>query len=168
MDPAFEVALSRHNTRAEKDLEITRMWSDNIGDILRTLGDQLFSHKVTLSIDWKNDLVITSDRLVSSVGYKLGVRTESPSTLRFWSLKDREIRRTLSVTTGVEIQDIKFVPGNRESIAIATTVDLGQAWVIYPFRKDSDGDDGTIKLLYDLGGQDRGGKASPFFHHLGG
>ena len=28
---------------------------------------------------------------------------------------------------------------------------LGQVWIVYPFRKDAKGKQGTLELLYDLG-----------------
>jgi hypothetical protein len=52
---------------------------------------------------------------------------------------------------GGGIQDVKFIPGNPESAALATAVHLGQVWIIYPFRKDSNGKQGVAEILYDLG-----------------
>lgn len=52
---------------------------------------------------------------------------------------------------GQGIQDVKFIPGNPESAAIATAVHLGQVWIIYPFRRDGSGKQGVAELLYDLG-----------------
>lgn len=52
---------------------------------------------------------------------------------------------------GGGIQDVKFIPGNPESAALATAVHLGQVWIIYPLRKDEHGNQGTAELLYDLG-----------------
>ena len=46
---------------------------------------------------------------------------------------------------------MKFIPGNSESAALATAVHLGQVWIIYPFRTDSNGKQGVVELLYDLG-----------------
>lgn len=46
---------------------------------------------------------------------------------------------------------MKFIPGNPESAALATAVHLGQVWIIYPFRTGSNGKQGDLKLLYDLG-----------------
>ena len=52
---------------------------------------------------------------------------------------------------GGGIQDVKFIPGNPESAALATAVHLGQVWIIYPFRTGANGKQGQAKLLYDLG-----------------
>ena len=52
---------------------------------------------------------------------------------------------------GGGIQDVKFIPGNSESAALATAVHLGQVWIVYPFRKDGNGNQGVVELLYDLG-----------------
>jgi hypothetical protein len=57
----------------------------------------------------------------------------------------------LTSTQGGGIQDVKFIPGNSESAALATAVALGQVWIIYPFRFDSSGKQGVAELLYDLG-----------------
>jgi hypothetical protein len=46
---------------------------------------------------------------------------------------------------------VKFIPGNPESAALATAVHLGQVWIIYPFRTNSNGKQGVAQLLYDLG-----------------
>lgn len=56
-----------------------------------------------------------------------------------------------NISQGQGIQDIKFIPGNPESAALATAVHLGQVWIIYPFRKDRNGKQGVAELLYDLG-----------------
>lgn len=56
---------------------------------------------------------------------------------------------------GGGIQDVKFIPGNPEGAALATAVHLGQVWIIYPGRKDKDGNQGTVELLYDLGDKAR-------------
>jgi hypothetical protein len=55
------------------------------------------------------------------------------------------------VEQGGGIQDVKFIPGNPENAALATAVHLGQVWIIYPFRKDANGNLGSAELLYDLG-----------------
>lgn len=48
-------------------------------------------------------------------------------------------------------QDVKFIPGNPEGAAIATAVGPGQVWIIYPHRKDANGNQGVAELLFDLG-----------------
>lgn len=65
-----------------------------------------------------------------------------------------QINVPLTLTTnkqGQGIQDVKFIPGNPEGAAIATAVHLGQVWIVYPHRKDSNGNQGVVELLYDLG-----------------
>jgi hypothetical protein len=52
---------------------------------------------------------------------------------------------------GGGIQDVKFIPNNPESAALATAVHLGQVWVIYPLRKDENGNQGVAEMLFDLG-----------------
>ena len=56
---------------------------------------------------------------------------------------------------GGGIQDVKFIPGNPDSAALATAVHLGQVWIIYPFKKDAQGNQGTAELYYDLGDKAR-------------
>jgi selenium-binding protein 1 len=55
------------------------------------------------------------------------------------------------VQQGGGIQDVKFIPNHPEAAALATAVHLGQVWVIYPLRKDANGKQGVVELLYDLG-----------------
>lgn len=50
---------------------------------------------------------------------------------------------------------MKFIPGNAESAAIATAIHLGQVWIIYPFRKQANGNQGVAELLFDLGPEAR-------------
>lgn len=50
---------------------------------------------------------------------------------------------------------MKFIPGNPDSAAVATAVHLGQVWIIYPFRKDANGNQGVAELLFDLGDKAR-------------
>ena len=54
-------------------------------------------------------------------------------------------------TQGGGIQDVKFIPNNPESAALATAVHLGEVWIIYPFRKDASGKQGVAKKFFDLG-----------------
>lgn len=58
---------------------------------------------------------------------------------------------TMTVLQGGGIQDVKFIPGNKESAALATAVHLGQIFIIYPFRFDAGGKQGVVELFYDLG-----------------
>ena len=46
---------------------------------------------------------------------------------------------------------MKLIPGNPESAALATAVGAGQVWIVYPFRYDEQGHQGTTELFYDLG-----------------
>jgi len=73
------------------------------------------------------------------------------NTLRLWNLADRKIISTITIPNGGGIQDVKFIPGNKESAALATAVGTGEVWVIYPFRTNKDGSQGTAELLYYLG-----------------
>lgn len=46
---------------------------------------------------------------------------------------------------------MKFIPGNPEGAAIAATVGSAQIWVVYPSRKDSNGNQGVAELIFDFG-----------------
>lgn len=116
---------------------------------INILGETFAPHG--LSIDWENNLILTSDFVVPVTILKPSAGIVHANTLRLWNLDSRSIIRTLTIPNGGGIQDVKFIPGNKESAAIATAVHLGQVWIIYPFRTDKDGKQGTIELLYDLG-----------------
>ncbi|MCJ1244353.1 hypothetical protein MMC30_001551 [Trapelia coarctata] len=68
--------------------------------------------------------------------------------LATYSLDDR-------IHLGGGNQNVKFIPGNPDSAALATAVHLGQVWIIYPFKTGANGKQGTAELLYDLGPQAR-------------
>ena len=57
----------------------------------------------------------------------------------------------MSSIQGGGIQDVKFIPGNPDSAALATAVHLGAVYIIYPFNTDANGKQGVLELLYDLG-----------------
>ncbi|KAF3922229.1 hypothetical protein ABW20_dc0100179 [Dactylellina cionopaga] len=109
-----------------------------------------------LSIDFAKNIILTSDFVVPLSTLKPTTGIQKANTLRLWNLAQRKIINTILIPNGGGIQDVKFIPGNPESAAIATAVELGQVWIIYPFRFDSDGKQGTAELLYDLGPKARG------------
>ncbi|KAJ5227487.1 uncharacterized protein N7469_007493 [Penicillium citrinum] len=133
----------------DADFNIIHEWPEDVEGTLNILGQQFSPHG--LSIDWEKKLILTSDFVepVTILKPSLGVR--HADTLRLWDLDTRKIISTLTIPNGGGIQDVKFIPGNKESAALATAVHLGQVWIIYPFRKDEHGNQGTIELLYDLG-----------------
>ncbi|OQE27629.1 hypothetical protein PENSTE_c004G05520 [Penicillium steckii] len=133
----------------DADFNIIHEWPEDVEGTLNILGQQFSPHG--LSIDWEKKLILTSDFVepVTILKPSLGVR--HADTLRLWDLDTRKIISTLTIPKGGGIQDVKFIPGNKESAALATAVHLGQVWIIYPFRKDEHGNQGTIELLYDLG-----------------
>jgi selenium-binding protein 1 len=57
----------------------------------------------------------------------------------------------LNTPQGGGIQDVKFIPRNPESAALATAVVPGEVWIIYPFRTAPDGTQGVAELLIGLG-----------------
>ncbi|TQV90791.1 selenium-binding protein [Cordyceps javanica] len=130
---------------------IIHEWPEDVDGTLNILGEQFSPHG--LSVDFEKNLILTSDFVVPLSILKpvsaLGI--QKANTLRLWTLNDRKIISTITIPDGQGIQDVKFIPGNPESAAIATAVKNGQVWIIYPFRKDANGKQGVAELLYDLG-----------------
>jgi WD40 repeat protein len=117
---------------------------------LNILGEQFSPHG--LSIDWEKKLILTSDFVVPITILKPTLGIQHANTLRLWNLDSKKILSTITIPNGGGIQDIKFIPGNKDSAALATAVHLGQVWIIYPFKTDpKTGKQGTAELLYDLG-----------------
>ncbi|OBT97007.1 hypothetical protein VE01_04917 [Pseudogymnoascus verrucosus] len=133
----------------DKDFNIIAEHPQDLASTINILGETFAPHG--LSIDWDANLILTSDFVVPVTILKPSAGIIHANTLRLWNLEKRSIIRTLTIPNGGGIQDVKFIPGNKESAAIATAVHLGQVWIIYPFRTDKDGKQGTIELLYDLG-----------------
>jgi selenium-binding protein 1 len=52
---------------------------------------------------------------------------------------------------GGGIQDVKLIPGNPNSAALATAGHLGQFSILYAFQNEWNGKPGIAALLYDLG-----------------
>ncbi|EWC47711.1 hypothetical protein DRE_02911 [Drechslerella stenobrocha 248] len=118
------------------------------------LKDQFSPHG--LSIDFEKNIILTSDFVVPLSTLKPTLGIQKANTLRLWNLKERKIISTITIPNGGGIQDVKFIPGNPDSAAIATAVELGQVWIIYPLKYNSDGTQGVTKLLYDLGPRAKG------------
>ncbi|OJJ80673.1 uncharacterized protein ASPGLDRAFT_134026 [Aspergillus glaucus CBS 516.65] len=133
----------------DENFDIIHEWPEDVESTLNILGDQHSPHG--LSIDWDKKLILTSDFVepISILKPSPGVR--HADTLRLWDLDTKKILNTITIPDGGGIQDVKFIPGNPDSAALATAVHLGQVWIIYPLRKDANGNQGTAELLYDLG-----------------
>ncbi|KAL9046927.1 MAG: hypothetical protein Q9214_000368 [Letrouitia sp. 1 TL-2023] len=104
-----------------------------------------------LSIDFEKNLILTSDYIVPLSILKPSLGIIRDNTLRLWNLASRSIISTITIPDGGGIQDVKFIPGNPDSAALATAVHLGQVWIIYPFKTGANGKQGKAELLYDLG-----------------
>ncbi|KAH7017069.1 hypothetical protein EDB80DRAFT_634912 [Ilyonectria destructans] len=128
---------------------ILHEWPEDVQSTLNILEKQFSPHG--LSIDFKKKIILTSDFVVPLSILKPTTGIQKADTLRLWDLDSRTIISTITIPNGQGIQDVKFIPGNKESAALATAVGPGQVWIIYPFRKDSNGNQGVAKLLYDLG-----------------
>ncbi|KAM0287248.1 hypothetical protein ACHAQH_000562 [Verticillium albo-atrum] len=128
---------------------IIHEWPEDVQGTLNILGEQFNPHG--LSIDYEKGIILTSDFVVPLSILKPTLGIQKASTLRLWNLEDRTIISTITIPNGAGIQDVKFIPGNEESAAIATAVGPGEVWIIYPFRKDANGNQGVAELLYSLG-----------------
>lgn len=131
-----------------KDFDIIGQWPQSL-DNINALSQQFTPHG--LSIDWKNNWILTSDYVVPLSVLKPSTGIQRANTLRLWDLRSRRIVSTITIPHGGGIQDVKFIPNNPDGAAIATAVHLGQVWIVYPNRKDSKGNQGTAELLFDLG-----------------
>ncbi|KAK4619492.1 hypothetical protein CLAFUW4_11110 [Fulvia fulva] len=133
----------------DEDYNIIHQWPEDVEGTLNILGDQFSPHG--LSIDFDRGHILTSDFVVPITVLKPSAGIQRADTLRLWDLKSRKITNTIKIPDGGGIQDVKFIPGNKEGAAIATAVHLGQVWIIYPERRDENGNPGRAELLYDLG-----------------
>jgi hypothetical protein len=135
----------------DANFNIIHEWPEDVSSTLNILGEQHSPHG--LSIDFKKNIILTSDFVVplSILKPVSAGGIQRANTLRLWDLPSRSIISTITIPDGGGIQDVKFIPGNPESAALATAVHLGQVWIIYPFRKDARGKQGVAELLYDLG-----------------
>ncbi|KAK7421190.1 hypothetical protein QQX98_002320 [Neonectria punicea] len=133
----------------DADGNILHEWPEDVEGTLNILGEQFNPHG--LSIDWEKKIILTSDFVVPLSILKPTAGIKKADTLRLWDLDSRKILSTITIPHGQGIQDVKFIPGNKESAAIATAVGPGQVWIIYPFRKDAKGNQGVAERLYDLG-----------------
>ncbi|KAJ4296303.1 hypothetical protein N0V90_006348 [Kalmusia sp. IMI 367209] len=135
----------------DANFNIIHEWPEDVSGTLNIIGEQFSPHG--LSIDFDKNIILTSDFVVPVTILKpaSAIGIQKADTLRLWELSSRKIISTITIPDGKGIQDVKFIPGNSESAALATAVGPGQVWIIYPFRKDSKGNQGVAELLFDLG-----------------
>ena len=151
----------------DANFDIIHQWPEDVPGILNILGEQFNPHG--LSVDWDKNIILTSDFVVPLSILKPSLEIVHANTLRLWNLQTRTIISTITIPNvsisffntqcwavlirfqGGGIQDVKFIPGNPDSAALATAVHLGQVWIIYPFKYNADGTQGVAELLYDLG-----------------
>jgi len=103
-----------------------------------------------LCLDPEQNIMLSSDFAVPKSLLKPSTGVQHADTLRLWNMTSKEILSTIHIANASGVNDVKFIPGNKEHAAIATTVGLGQAWIIYPFRKNVNGRSGTAELLFDF------------------
>ncbi|KAI1074571.1 hypothetical protein F5B20DRAFT_563219 [Whalleya microplaca] len=133
----------------DADFNIIHQWPEDVEGTLNILGEQFSPHG--LAVNYEKKIILTSDFIVPLSILKPTLGIQRANTLRLWELDSRTIINTITIPNGGGIQDVKFIPGNSETAALATAVHLGQVWIIYPFRKDGNGNQGVAELLFDLG-----------------
>jgi hypothetical protein len=135
----------------DANFNIIHEWPEDVSSTLNILGEQFSPHG--LSIDFDKNIILTSDFVVPVTILKPAsiAGIQKANTLRLWELSSRKIISTITIPNGQGIQDVKFIPGNKETAALATAVGPGQVWIIYPFRRNAQGQQGVAELLFDLG-----------------
>ncbi|OQD72987.1 hypothetical protein PENDEC_c017G02643 [Penicillium decumbens] len=133
----------------DADFNIIHEWPEDVEGTLGILAEQFSPHGIT--IDWDRNYILTSDFVIPLSILKPSTGVVRAQTLRLWDLKSRTILSTITIPNGSGIQDVKFIPGNPEGAAIAATVGSAQIWVVYPSRKDSNGNQGVAELIFDFG-----------------
>ncbi|KAL4951180.1 hypothetical protein BDW69DRAFT_196680 [Aspergillus filifer] len=133
----------------DAEFNIIHEWPEDVDGLLNVLGEQFSPHG--LNIDWERKKTLTSEFVVPISILKPSTGIQRANTLRLWDLASKKILNTITIPDGGGIQDVKFIPGNKEGAALATAVHLGQVWIIYPEREDEHGNPGVAELLYDLG-----------------
>ncbi|KAE8452053.1 hypothetical protein EG329_002218 [Mollisiaceae sp. DMI_Dod_QoI] len=108
----------------DSNFNIIHEYPEDVAGTLNILGEQFSPHGLT--VDWDKNLILTSDFVVPITILKPSLGIQHANTLRLWNLDLRTIISTITIPNGGGIQDIKFIPGNNESAALATAVHLGQ------------------------------------------
>jgi selenium-binding protein 1 len=133
----------------DANYDIVHEYPEDVPGLLNVLGEQFSPHG--LSIDFEANLILTSDFVVPATVLKPFPVILHANTLRLWDYHSKTIINTITIPNGGGIQDVKFIPGNKDHVAIATAVHTGEVWAIYPFENDENGKPGKAKLLYSLG-----------------
>jgi hypothetical protein len=133
----------------DSNFDIIAQHPEDIAGNLNILGEQFSPHGLT--VNYEKNVAFTSDFVVPLSILKPSLSIARANTLRLWDLEARSIISTITIPNGGGIQDVKFIPGNPDTAALATAVHLGQVWIIYPFKIDANGNQGVAELLYDLG-----------------
>ena len=142
----------------DANFDIIHEWPEDVEGTLNVLGQQFSPHGIT--IDYDKDIILTSDFVIPLSILKPTTGVVHAETLRLWDLPSRTIINTIKIPDAGGIQDVKFIPGNPDTAALAVAVGLAQVWIIYPFQKDSNGNQGRAELLYDFGSQYKDGIAA--------
>jgi hypothetical protein len=102
----------------DANFNIIHQWPEDVAGTLNVLESQFSPHG--LSVDFKNNFILTSDFVVPLSILKPTTGIQHANTLRLWDLTTRTILNTITIPNGQGIQDVKFIPGNKDGAAIAT------------------------------------------------
>lgn len=108
----------------DAEFNIIHEWPEDVAGTLNILEKQFSPHG--LSIDFDANVMLTSDFVIPLSILKPTTGIQRADTLRLWDLASRTIISTITIPNGGGIQDVKFIPGNPESAALATAVVPGE------------------------------------------
>jgi hypothetical protein len=79
----------------DANFDIIHEWPEDVAGTLNILGEQFSPHG--LSVDWKNNLILTSDFVVPLSILKPTLGIQRANTLRLWDLTTRTILNTITI-----------------------------------------------------------------------
>ena len=79
----------------DENFDIIHEWPEDVEGTLNILGEQFSPHG--LSIDWKRNVILTSDFVVPLSILKPSLGVVHANTLRLWDLETRTITSTLTI-----------------------------------------------------------------------
>ena len=79
----------------DENFNIIHQWPEDVAGTLNILGEQFNPHG--LSVDWKKNLILTSDFVVPLSILKPSLEIIHANTLRLWDLESRTIINTITI-----------------------------------------------------------------------
>jgi hypothetical protein len=102
----------------DANFNIIHQWPEDVAGTLNVLQDQFSPHGLTVNYD--KQIALSSDFVVPLSILKPTTGIQRANTLRLWNLASHTIISTITIPNGQGIQDVKFIPGNKDTAAIAT------------------------------------------------